>query len=394
MIEKLDYYGRGVMHDDGKVIFVENALPGEEVEVKVTNSTPSYDEAIVLNYIKKSSKRVKSKCPYFEVCGGCQLRNMSYQDTLKYKKEKLSEILLHKVGIEKQVKVIPSNNKDYYRNKIELKCHDSKYGFYKKGSHELVEIDRCINAEESINKFLYNINDLNLTNGDITVKTNLNNEIILDIKSKDENKVNIEHLTSKNKIAGIIYNDKVIYGSNHFIETIDDLNFKESYNSFFQINRDINKELFSLIEENINEGSKVIDLCSGVGTLGIIAAKKASKVYSLEIVENSIKDGILNAKMNNRNNIEFICGDAFNLMEGIDADTLIVDPPRKGISKLGIDKIMNNNYKKIIYISFNPITLERDLNILKEKYDIQKIFMLDMFPYSYHLESMCILERR
>ena len=132
MIEKLDYYGRGVMHDDGKVIFVENALPGEEVEIKVTNSTPSYDEAVVLNYIKKSSKRVKSKCPYFEVCGGCQLRNMSYQDTLKYKKEKLSEILLHKAGIEKTVKVIQSENKDYYRNKIELKCHDSKYGFYKK----------------------------------------------------------------------------------------------------------------------------------------------------------------------------------------------------------------------------------------------------------------------
>lgn len=395
MIERFDYFGRGITHIDGKITFVENALPNEKVEIQITKEEKKYNEAVVSKFISKSDHRVESKCPFFEECGGCQLRNLSYNDSIQYKKGKVIDILKKYADVEIEPKIIKSKNKDYYRNKIELKVREGKVGYFKKGSHDIIEIDRCLNAEKSINSLILNISDLNIKNGDITIKTNYLGEIILIIKSNDNQNVDIEHLINKNKLVGIIYNDEIIYGSDHFIESINDMLFKESYNSFFQINRNVTEELFNIINKNISSDDIVADLCSGVGTLSIIASLNAKKVYGLEIVPNSIRDSLINKQMNKRDNIEFIEGDAFKLLKDLSGvNAIIIDPPRSGISKEGIKNITDKNVDKIIYISCNPLSLARDLNILKENYRVKKSYVLDMFSYTYHCETIIVLERR
>ena len=396
-ISKLDHQGRGITHDDGKVIFVENALPSEEVEIDVTGETSKYKLATVKEYIQKSERRVKSKCPKYEECGGCHLRHMSYDDTLVFKKEKLEEILIKYAKVENaEIEVIKNKNRDFYRNKVEVHIENGVSGFYKKNSHDLVEIDRCLNAEEAINIVLRSIDILHIENGVVTVKSNYNGEIILVIDSKDEPNIEIERLRDKVKLVGIVYDGKLLFGSDHFIEIIDGLLFKESYDSFFQVNRYINGELFKLLDRYLKDDSVVLDMCSGVGTLSIVASKKAKKVYGIEIVENAVRDAIVNAKMNKVENVEFMLGDAFKNAQKIsdDIDTIIIDPPRSGLSKEGIESILNINPRDVIYISCDPVTLSRDIDLLSTKYTIKKIYLLDMFSFTYHVECVCLLSHK
>jgi len=395
-IIKLDHQGRGIGYIDNKITFVKNALPDEKVTIEIKKENSKFNEAFMIDIITKNPKRIKSKCPYFEVCGGCQLRHMSYEETLKFKENKVKEILKKYTGLEVKTEMIKNSNKDFYRNKAEFKIRDGIIGYYKSSTHELVPIERCFNVEESINKFLMTANLLNLENAKVTVKTNHNAEIILIIETEELNNINVTQLREKNKLVGIVYNNELVFGSDHFIENIDGLFFKESYNSFFQINRHITEKLLNIIKENIKDNETVLDLCCGVGTLSIVASLKAKKVYGIEIVENSIRDAILNAKMNKRDNIYFMLGDAFALMNKIEdtIDTIIIDPPRSGMSKEGIEGILKIKPSNIIYTSCDIMTLSRDLIFLKDEYEIKKVHVLDMFSYTYHVETVTILKRR
>lgn len=394
-IEKLDHHGRGIAHIDGKIVFVENALPGEVVVIEIEKETPKFMEATVVEYVTKSEARVKSKCPYYEECGGCHLRHMSYEDTLAFKKNKLEEILKKYASLECEINVIKNKNRDFYRNKVELQVVDGVYGFFKKGSHDIVEIDRCLNAEEAINVVLRSTNLFHIKNGKVTIKCNYNGEIILNIEADNEANIEIEKLRDRVKLVGIIYNGKLIFGADHFIEIVDNTLFKETYNSFFQVNRYINENLFKLITENIQDGEVVLDMCSGVGTLSLVASRKASKVYAIEIVENAVRDAIVNARMNKIENVNFMLGDAYSKIAKIDdvLDTIIIDPPRSGLNKEALDSLLNIKASKIIYISCDPVTLSRDLNVLKSNYDVEKVYLLDMFSYTYHVECVCVLNR-
>ncbi len=396
-IEKYDHQGRGISHYNDKIVFVENAMPDEVVEATTINETSKYIEAKVTEYKKTSPKRTKSKCPFYELCGGCHLRHMSYDDTVAFKKNKLDEILAKYAHVETKIEVIKNKNRDFYRNKIELQVEDGIYGFYTKGSHDIVEVDRCLNVEESINIILRSTHLLHITNGVVTIKSNYNGEIILNIVSSDaKQQIEIENLREKCKLVGIIYNGSIIFGADHFIEIIDSILFKETYNSFFQVNRYINGELFKILNSHIDDNSTVLDLCSGVGTLSIVASRKAKKVYAIEIVENAVKDALLNSKMNKIENVNFLLGDAFKTIEKIDdeIDTVIIDPPRSGLTDEAINSLIKTSPNKIIYISCDPVTLARDLNILKENYSIKSFYLLDMFSYTYHVECVCVLNRR
>lgn len=395
-ISRLDHHGRGISNIDGKIIFIDNALPGEKVDVTVTKESSKFSEGKVNSYIETSPDRVKSKCPYYEECGGCQLRHMSYENTLVFKKDKVEEILTKYAGITPKIEVIKNKNKDLYRNKVEVRFQDGVMGFYKTRSHEIVEIDRCLNAEEPINSLLLCASLLHIKNGTLTIKSNYNGELILIIESDETPKIEIEELREKHKLVGVILNNKVLFGSDHFIEIIDDTLFKESYNSFFQVNRNINSELFSLIRENTNAEDTVLDLCSGVGTLSIVASTKAKKVYAIEIVENAVRDSLINARMNKRENIDFMLGDAFKGISKIKdkIDSIIIDPPRNGLNKEALVSILEKEPANILYISCDPVTLARDLKVLLTKYEIKKYYILDMFSYTYHIESFCVLKKR
>ena len=390
-IERLDDFGRGIGYIDNKIVFVENALPGEEASIEITNEKKNFCEAKVIDIESISSKRIEPLCKYYNTCGGCHLLHLNYQDTLEYKVNKLKNIFKKNKIYDGDINIIENKDNLHYRNKIELKIENGKIGFYQNKSHDLVEINECLTTKECINKV---IKDIKLNNGDITIRSNYNDEILLIVNTKD--KFEYDNILKNNKIVGIIINDKLIYGDNHFVQVINNLYFKVSYNSFFQINEYICSKLFDIIDSNIDNNSTVLDLYCGVGTLSLVASKKANTVYGIEIVENAILNATINAKINKKDNLYFMCGDSSKLVDKIkdDIDTLIVDPPRSGLSKKIIDTIKNKKFKKIIYVSCDPQTLARDIKELINDYNIKSITALDMFSYTYHVETVCILERK
>ena len=198
------------------------------------------------------------------------------------------------------------------------------------------------------------------------------------------------------KLVGIIYNDITIYGENFFYERINGKLFKVSYNSFFQINENITNKLFALIKNNIDKDSTVLDLYSGVGTLGIVASSKAKTVYSIEIIKNAVLNGITNAKLNQKTNIKFMLGDVAKLLDKVNlaSHTVIIDPPRKGLDKKTKEFILKKLPAKIIYVSCEANTLMRDLKELENIYEIIDYKILDMFSYTYHVENFCVLKRK
>lgn len=394
-IVKFDNFGNGIGYLNDKIIFVPKTIPGDKVEVKILKEKKKFIEGELINIISPSKIRIKPICPYFDKCGGCDLMNISISETLDYKLNKVND-LLKKSKINYEVtEIVKSDNYYNYRNKVTLKIKDSKIGYYKNNTHDLVEINYCYLVNENINKIIKDIYLFNIQNVEIIIRSNYNEDILINIISEDKVE-NIDKIISKHKIVGIIQNDITIYGENYFIDKINEYMFKVSYNSFFQVNPSICSKLFKLIENHVIDSKKVLDLYCGVGTLSIVASKNSEYVLGVEIIENAIVDANLNKSLNNKNNLEFICNDTKKIIDKIDKsfDTIVLDPPRSGVSSKVLDKILLENINKIIYVSCNPQTLVRDLKILEEKYIINDFKLLDMFPNSEHVESFVVLERK
>ena len=393
-IEKLDDFGRGIAHVNKKVVFVKNALPKEVVEIKIIKDKKSFSEALIVKVLGVSNKRVFDVCPYFNICGGCHLLHLDYDDTLIFKQTKIKELLKkNKIDYEKEIDIVKSDIPLNYRNKISLKIENKEIGFYQENTHKLIPIKECVLAKSSINEVIKNSHLLNLENANLIIRSNYNDEILLIINTCEKPNIELDKLKEKIKLVGIVFNEKTIYGNNFFYERLNNKLFKVSFDSFFQINLNIASKLFDFILDNIRDGSKVLDLYSGVGTLGIVASSKALKVYSVEIIKNAVLNGIFNASLNKRNNIKYILGDVSNLVNKINEefDTLIIDPPRRGLDKNTIDFILRKKPSKIIYVSCDANTLMRDLKKLEDSYEINDFKIMDMFSFTYHVECMCIL---
>ena len=395
-IEKLDNQGRGICYVNNKITFVENALPEEQVKIKLTKESKKFNEAEVIEYLITSKNRVESPCPYFKSCGGCELLNLSYENTCKYKKEKLENILSKYANIKTKVEIVKCKNHLNYRNKITLKIENGKYGYYAPKTHKLVCINNCLLAEPAINNFIQDIDKLNIKNGEVTIRSNYNSELLIWIKSPGKVKPNINYLKSKHKIVGILLNNQPIEGDTSFIEIINHQLFTVSYDSFFQINREVCSIIFDRILKEINDNDTILDLYCGVGTLGINACKKAKKAYGIEIVKNAILNAITNSKINKRDNIYYMLGKVEDNLSKINdkIDTIIVDPPRAGLDPKTKQTILEFKANKIIYVSCDPMTLARDLKELSSIYNIKQVTSLDMFPYTEHIETYCVLEKR
>lgn len=392
-IEKLDHQGKGITYVDNIVTFVPKCVPLDEVKITITDKKKKYNIGKVDKLLKASPNRVKAFCPYYDLCGGCDLQNLSYKDTLEYKKDKVINIF-KRYDIDINPIIISNNKENFYRNKIVLKVKDGNVGFYQKKTNSLVEIEKCMITKESINKVIPLIKTWGINNGEVTIRCNYNEEILIIINSKDNVYINIDKIKENIKLVGIVINDNTFYGENYLFERINGLLFKVSYDSFFQINHDVAAKLFSIVEENINKDEKVLDLYSGVGTLTLTAARKNNEVVGIEIIPNAVLNSILNAKLNKLDNVHFVLNDVEEAITKINKkfDTWIVDPPRSGIDTKTKNILLNNLPKKVIYVSCDPHTLARDYNILKEKYIIEKTYVLDMFSYTYHVESICVLK--
>lgn len=388
-IYNYDHEGKGISRIDNKIIFIPDSIEGELLDISITEDKNNYSIGKINNIIEPSPKRIKPKCPYYEKCGGCSYQHLPLSDEENIKTYLVKDIINKYTGID--INPIFISSKEYnYRNKIELKIENSNWGYYNSNSHNLIPIDNCLLAKDSINNIIKSKDLFNIKEGTITIRSNYNDEILIKIESNDKVDINIDELTNKNKIIGIILNNKLIYGEDTFIQRIGGYLFKVNINSFFQINLDILKEVFKLISKD-NLGN-VADLYCGVGTLGI--ASKNSKLYGIEIIPEAIKNALDNSKLNKQNNL-YLLGDSSKIKEIKDhIDSIIIDPPRSGLNKPTLSNILDIKPNNIIYMSCNPITLARDLNELKEQYQIKEFYILNMFPRTKHIECLCFLERK
>ena len=394
-IVRLDDEGRGIGYIDNKICFIPNSLIGEIVNVNIIKETSKYYVGEVVKYIRVSDKRVDSICPYYNLCGGCNLLHMSYTDGIEYKKNKFKNILKKFANIDKNVEVIRNEKVYGYRNKVDLKICNYDWGYYSSYTHNFVSIDKCLLARDCINSVIENKSLFDIKSGSIIIRCNYNDEVLIYIKSDDKVIIDIDKLKSIIKLVGIVVNDNVYHGVNYLITKFKDKLFKINYNSFFQVNDYITDKLLDIIGDN-SYGNTLLDLYCGVGFLGQVVSDRYNKIYGIEINYYSVLDAINNANMNNIENTYYMCGDSSKIIGKIkdNNDTLLIDPPRTGLVKNMIDDVIIGNAKRIIYVSCNPISLSRDLNNLKEIYDIEKIYLLDMFSNTYHFESIVILNKK
>lgn len=387
-IVRLNDQLEGVGYVDGKVIFIPKCKVGEHVDAVITLEKKNYLRGKIVN------KENITDCPHFYECGGCSLRNYNYEDTLKIKKDIILSNLKKVVNLPNEVIVIKNDNPYFYRNKTSIKIINKIIGFYDDMSHNIFKIDDCKLLKKPINNFIKDLSLLNIENGEVIIRCNYNDELLISISTEDVITFDFSLLKKSHKIAGIVLNGKTVLNNNYFFDKIDDMFFKVSYDSFFQVNNLVAKNIFDIIKNNVNASDSVLELYSGVGTLSIVAAKKAKEVYSVEIVKNAVENSLINAKLNHIKNTNFFCGDVPQILKKINKkfDTIIVDPPRKGLDRFTLNYIMSNEPKQIIYVSCNPQTLSRDLNVLKDKYIIDKFSILDMFSFTQHAECVCVLK--
>ena len=393
-IVKIDDFGRGIGFIDGKVTFVSKSVVGDIVDVEIVKTKKKYNVAKIQRIIKPSLKRKNVCCPYFEKCGGCELLNISYQNGLLYKKDKVINYF-KKNNLLITPKVIANDQTYGYRNKISLKAVDRKIGFFEAKSHSVLEIDKCLIAKDSINKVIDFVKSIDIINGDITIRSNYKDEILLIIKSNDKLSIDLDKFKKLSGI-GIIVNDKVIFGKSYFYEKIENLIYKVSYDSFFQVNLNVATKMFNVIKKHIKEDDKILELYSGAGAISLFVSSKAKSLLGMEILNNAVINANYNAKINNINNASFVLED---LKTGVkinnyEFNKLIVDPPRSGLSKDVLVFIENKKPQDIIYMSCDMQTLARDVSFLKSMYEITDFYVGDMFSYTYHVECVILLQRK
>lgn len=437
----INHEGKGVARVDDFVVFVEGAIDGDLVKIRISQKKKNYAIGKIIKIIKKSKNRIDSPCKFFIKCGGCQLMHMEYKEQLIYKKNKvINEFRRASVNIEDTIinDTIGMEEPFRYRNKtafsVTKKNDEINIGPYEEKTYNTVDISSCMLqtkvADEVISLFKilmvkYNIEPYDKITGkgivqNLVIRTNKLNEIMLIIVTNTENFPNhdkiLKELTLKikeiktivqninNRNANLVMSNKniTLFGEGTISDTIDDLVFKISPDTFFQINTIQTQMLYktALDYADLEKDDICFDLYCGIGTISLMASKYVKKVFGVEIVEQSIKNAIENAKLNNIQNTEFLSGKTEKILpmlynKGVIPDVLILDPPRKGCEKEVIDTIIDMSPNKVVYVSCNPSTLARDVKLLESgKYKLIKVQPVDQFPWSTHVEVVVLLERK
>ncbi len=391
-IEKLDNYGRGIAYLNEKIVFIVNALVGEEVEIELTKETKKYQEAKVTKYYKISPERQKSPCPYYDECGGCSILHFSIESEKNFKEEKIKSLFQKNCHL--SLKILPIESKDsyYYRNKITLHVENNTLGYYENNTNRLIEIDRCLIANRKINSLLEPLKELvkNSSIDEILIRTSNDLEkCLVKLSGSISNYEKILKL-----VDVLIINDKVITPTSYIITNIKDKKYQLSSTSFFQVNGELTKYLYDAILEEVKTNSyeNALDLYCGTGSITLYISDYIKKIIGIDYSESNINDANRNKLLNNSKNAQFVCAKVEDVITNYqDIDLIIVDPPRAGLKQKALKTIMEISPKTIIYVSCDVITLTRDINILKEKYAVEKIKPFNMFPRTYHVECLCIL---
>ena len=422
--------GEGIGYDHGVPVFIPGALMHETVDVKITQEKEKYKTAKLIRVIRKSKDRVEPECRYCDSCRACTLMHLKYERQLNYKKQTLKQALKKYADIDMPVSIIKNDNIYHYRNKFKLPFGMEKgkivTGMYESERGRFVPIEDCIIHEEVLEKVRKQIleimnkyklkayNERTREGYRSLIMRTFNNKIALvfvvgdntDLEPMLSDLTRIEEVSSiyysvntNKKYINTLENDLVhVFGKNCLNARINDLKLVFTPKSFFQLNTRqaevLYDEAVSLIDENDEE---VLEAYCGVGVMSLMAARKAKHVTGVEIVPDAIDNAKKNARYNKIDNVDFVVGDSGSVMEEISKekqlDCLIVDPPRTGLDEKMINSILNSNAKKLIYVSCNPSTLAKNLNVLKEYYNIESIRAIDVFSNTEHVESIVYLAR-
>lgn len=407
--------GEGVSKIDGKIVLIPKALIDETVDIDIVNDYTHYAEARINDILEKSNNRDIPPCPYFDICGGCDLQHMNYVEQLKFKQLLIKKTIKKITGID--VTVAPTVASDYqfkYRNKISINNDENQCGFFVEKSKKIIDIDQCLLANNNISLIYTTIRKwINSTpcNTRSQIKNivirEINNQALVGVVSRST----IDLSTLYEQLAEVYNNiglysiinrrhDSVVLSGKvkHIagIKTIKIENYGLTYfvdlMSFHQTNINIQDKLYKKVLDYVDENAKVINGFSGQGLLTAIMAKKADHVTGIEINESANASAEELKRLNKIENMTNIIGDFNNEFLKLNKhyDTLILDPSKKGCGEKILSRI--NNIKNIIYISCNPIALAKDLKILITKYNIEEVTPFDMFPNTKSVETLVKLK--
>ena len=433
-IHSLGSSGEGVGKLDELIIFVEGALPGEEVLAEVQTRKKNYAVAKLLEVLKPSPERTEPFCPLYKDCGGCQLQHLNYPAQLKWKRQQVVDAV-ERIGKISGVKILDAlgmENPLRYRNKMQFPVGKNlKIGCYARGSHKIIDTSSCMIQNAKNDEILaavrkiatkFNIQPYNEDTHKgflrhVMGRVGCNGEFMIVLVTANKNFPNeknfirallkeLPNVTSIQQNVQTFHNNvilgrdtKILYGKPTIHDKIGELTFNISARSFFQVNTAQAEILYktALDFAEIRGNELIIDAYCGTGTISLFIAKKVRKVIGIEVVSSAISDAIKNSRQNHIKNAEFIVGDAVKVIpklfnDGIYAEIVIVDPPRAGCDKKVLETFAAMKPEKIIYVSCNPATLARDLKILDELgYKTKKIQPVDMFPFTSHVESVAKL---
>ena len=387
--------GLGILKNNEKIVFVPFALPNEEISYKITKQNKKYDEGTLIDIKSESIERQMPKCPYYFKCGGCDLMHQKYEYQLKFKKNKVINNLKHISNIEIDNIDIEYDNEFNYRNHITLSVNKNVIGFYKNHTNEIIDIDYCYISNDKINSVLKEIkkfiNKYKENNIDrISIKSY--NEVLINIESNNFKLIN--EFKEYVHFDSLYINDEYALGKRYVTANLNNYKYNVSCKDFFQKNSEMTVKLYSYVKSLLNNNENILDLYCGSGGIGIFVSDKVKSVLGIEVINDAIKNAKENARINDVNNIKFICGKVEDNLENInDIDTIVVDPPRVGLKRSAIDDILKINSNRIIYVSCNSVTLARDLNYLKDTYKIESIKLFDLFPNTHHVESVVLLSK-
>jgi len=390
-IEKLDDMGRGITYVNNKITFVPNALVGEEVDIKELEEHKKYNICTSFELLNESPERCKDICKYYNDCGGCSIYHMNEELELLFKKRRIEDIMLHYAGIKLDDIEIISGNMNGYRNKITLRVKDGKLGLLKEKTNDIVKIDECLIANSKINSLIKILNE-KIKKQDINkiiIKTS-NDEVMLGLYGK------VNNIDDFKDICDSLYINDIPATNKYITKKIGNKNYHIRLLSFFQVNDEICKKLFDEIRKIVKEikPKRVLDLYSGVGTIGIYISDVANEVLGVETVKEAVIDAEENKKINNVKNISFINNKVENIIDKLNGyDLIITDPPRKGLDTKTKETLKKINPKNIIYVSCNIMTLARDIKDLDD-YELESIKLFNMFPRTYHFESLALLRKK
>ena len=385
-IDKLSHEMRGIAKIDNKVTFVDKVIPNEVVNIRITKQKKKINEAKLVSIIEKSPNRIEPKCKYYNICGGCNTEHISYNKSVIYKKEIVKNIFNKYCNMNIEPSIIYDANNTYnYRNKITLRIKNGKLSLV---GDTLINIDYCYLVNNNINEVIKLLNSICL-DGVNEVVIRGTDDIMVIIKG-DINSSSIISILD-GKVHSIFINNIKVYGNDHIIINVGNYSYAVYADSFFQVNTNMIDKLYNKVLEYAGTGNKLLDLYCGSGTIGIYLAHNFNTVIGIEQNKDAIKGANLNKKINNIHNISFICKQVSEINQ-IESDVVVVDPPRSGLDNTIMNKIMNSNIDKLVYVSCNPITLSRDINILKNKYNLVDITLYDMFPNTNHVESVCLFK--